>query len=47
MFDTMCGNNVTPATLQLLYQCALTSLETRKIVTIAINASFFRLHNLE
>lgn len=47
MFGTVCGNNVAPATLQLFYQCALTSLETRKIVTFVINASNFRVQNLE
>lgn len=47
MFGTVCGNNVTPATLQLFYQCALTSLATRKIVTFVINASYFRVHDLE
>lgn len=47
MFDTVYGNNVAPATLQLFYQCALSSLETRKIVTFVIHKSYFRMHNLE
>lgn len=47
MFGTVCGNNVAPATLQLFYQCALTSLETRKIVAFVINESYFRIQNLE
>lgn len=40
MFGTLCGNNVAPATLQLFYQCALTSLESRKNVAFVINESY-------
>lgn len=47
MFGIVCGNNGAPATLQLFYQCDLTSLETREIVTFVMNASYFRVHNLE
>lgn len=47
MFGTLCGKNVAPATLQLFYQCALTSLESRKNVAFVINESYFRIQNLE
>lgn len=45
MFGTVCGDIVSSATSQSRYQCALTSLDTRKIVTFA-DKPYFGAHSL-